>query len=510
MEDINNLCTKLIKTYNTDYLNHISLNKQELIYNLAQKYKNSKKPNSKNTLMKLIINRKLNKQPIYKYIAGPLSLSLQYNQEHNIIIYIFGEEHAQTEDCYKLALKKNNDIWDPKIIENYKTYTNNLHNISNNKCTDQEILNIKSKKCININTKLADKLITNYQEKELKNNKIWIYDFLAKLSKTTSSFIDMYFEIPGYTGTEYENNINPKQSNSTLSNISKTFYNCVVASQRTTDKSCRLIRAHWVDARFNYAYLKEEINLNQSNYIFENTLYIIVKLKIIKDNISPFDVFKKFIIKNPIFLDTINKISKFSKNDSLDYWYNEMINNTKIKKSLNRTFLKDKILEFFKLYITGLNNKYFYNLKEVCTNLLYIYESDGFYKPLESNSNIDIKPITKDLLIDKLNNFDHFYMSINTIIMDCYTLCRIFKNFNVSKIDQPQQPHNIIIYAGDYHSTVYRCFMFYLNSQTISITNNITKFDVSPDKILSSIITPSSNCIDISNFKQPFFYNILP
>jgi hypothetical protein len=83
--------------------------------------------------------------------------------------------------------------------------------------------------------------------------------------------------------------------------------------------------------------------------------------------------------------------------------------------------------------------------------------------------------------------------------MDYYLLCRIFKVFDFTKLknhrwtDEPKEPHNIIIYAGDLHSENVRKFLKELEFKEISTTPSLQKW--------------IRNCIDIRKFPQPFFSN---
>jgi hypothetical protein len=87
---------------------------------------------------------------------------------------------------------------------------------------------------------------------------------------------------------------------------------------------------------------------------------------------------------------------------------------------------------------------------------------------------------------------------INSKIVDYYLLCRIFKVFDFTKLtnrrltDEPKEPHNIIIYAGNAHSESVRDFLKELEFKEISTTSSFSKV---------------TNCIDIRKFPQPFFSN---
>lgn len=96
-------------------------------------------------------------------------------------------------------------------------------------------------------------------------------------------------------------------------------------------------------------------------------------------------------------------------------------------------------------------------------------------------------------------------IGFNAIIVDAYTIARIFKDFDMTdmqkkaykgSIDQPINAHNIIIYAGDDHCLRYRKFL-----QSIGFDVYVRSGDFG--------ITETT-CLDISKFKTPFFSELPP
>ena len=88
--------------------------------------------------------------------------------------------------------------------------------------------------------------------------------------------------------------------------------------------------------------------------------------------------------------------------------------------------------------------------------------------------------------------------------MDAYTLSRIFKQFKPKNQQtpptQPIEPHNIIVYAGDYHARVYGEFLRENGYRLVQRTGYFHD-----EKSGEESIDYDLSCIDISNFKQPFF-----
>ncbi len=93
------------------------------------------------------------------------------------------------------------------------------------------------------------------------------------------------------------------------------------------------------------------------------------------------------------------------------------------------------------------------------------------------------------------------FSDFNLLIVDAYLLARIFKTFKIDnpysynrrKTDEPAEPHNIIIYAGNAHSQRYRLFLNYLGFNLIENAGGLEK----PEEF--------TNCVDIRDIDQPFF-----
>jgi hypothetical protein len=86
------------------------------------------------------------------------------------------------------------------------------------------------------------------------------------------------------------------------------------------------------------------------------------------------------------------------------------------------------------------------------------------------------------------------------LLADTYALARIFKNFDMRDMkkkaytgatDQPSNAHNIIIYAGDFHSETYRKFLNSINFEQIA-RSGISSFE-------------NITCLNMKKIPQPFF-----
>ena len=107
-------------------------------------------------------------------------------------------------------------------------------------------------------------------------------------------------------------------------------------------------------------------------------------------------------------------------------------------------------------------------------------------------------------------------IEINYLIVDGYLLGRIFRTFvidpeDINKerpTDEPYEPHNIIIYAGNAHSINYRRFLDRLGFIPISWVGEdwrkVPEHRIKSYQIYRYRPNPA-NCIDMKDFPQPFF-----
>jgi hypothetical protein len=474
MEEI---CTKLKESYNTNLLSKLSMKEQAIFYRESKIHKSDREANY--TLMKLIENKYKKVSPeIYKklnpkYIGGPFSLSLQWNPEKNMMVYIFGEFHSNQMDCYKTM----ND--------------NDFINILQEDCPKNTIYNTKKLSCVHKNSKIGKEIINNAKkdhhiiQKVLESSSIPIEDFFETLLEHTTSFIDFYLEIPAYSGEEYTNkNILVDQR---IKKITDKVLTCVEKISRSNPK-CDLARVHYIDVR-----KPTEIEVNSLSYFRDKSRLVF--------NVSTNSEDQFLFLKN--LLDTDKRFKstlRFLKHE------NEVIFKSFIKRQLRSSPIvaketkrcaidKQIVLDYLYPIITAEALKYRGKFIE---NINFILDN---YKIFE------VTDITKQFILYKiLRLFRDTYdstVTINSKVIDVYTICRIFKKFK-NTINQPESPHNIIIYAGDAHSSLYRNFLLKNDFITLAQTKNVNCNSWEPTV---PPIYDTRNCIDIRNFPKPFFDN---
>ena len=90
---------------------------------------------------------------------------------------------------------------------------------------------------------------------------------------------------------------------------------------------------------------------------------------------------------------------------------------------------------------------------------------------------------------DGLSHISKFMTRITAIIMDIYTISRMFKIFNVKKNEHyPSEAFNIIYYGGNGHTEPLEYFLSSLKFKKIESEN-------------SNLVS----CIDMTKIKQPLF-----
>ncbi len=427
---------------------NISRNKLLKYYNLI-----TERSGSNEVLKKLIQNHYSDNTPISSELSGPCSLSLHKSNIYNKTIYIFGEIHGIENSCKK-------------------------------KCNDNKIL--YKNQCISTTSKKGKNLLKQghkiYKEYSIEN-------YLGQLFNNTSVFIDFFLEISKtpilsddpasylvkiqnkfidcWTGSSY--NLIPEPEKNDNLFTSKNYPLSVLNSD-----VCKLTRMHYIDIR-------RDIN-SYNSWNSSNDLGILVDILLRLSN-SLYDdintIFKEnnysYITKTR-FLNILRKLSG-SKKVYKEYIF-DIFKNKIVKTELKKSIIKKKIDTFFSNKISILSSNYRKHIKYVCIDLIYIIEN----KLPSSYSN---------LYSDYFDVVSNYLILLEALIMDVYTISRIFKRFDIkSGILQPSEVSNIIIYAGEAHSDIYREFLVYIGFDTIDYIQNENG---------------NERCLNISSFQQPFF-----
>jgi len=443
------LCTNLIDTYNTNYLDKTDNVTQAVFLNESEKYLNSTStPNVKGrqTLMKLILNHYKKQKPSPELIGGPRSLTLHWSKKYQMIIYTFGEYHSDIMDCDNLINEK-------ELVEKLR-----------GKCEKGEIYNNKTKRCLKATGKEGKKIIKQYKP-EMES----VESFLYELIKTTDVFMDVYLEVPAYSGTQWKNHHSLLQGGLRIERLLTRFEKCIQYKSRH-DEDCQLSRIHYFDVR------KE--NRDGMNDVSKFRALIQYILSSWPKN-ERIELIQEKVTGDPYILNIVRELSG---PDYEKFWIKQIDQNKYVQKELERSPLKDKILSFIKKITIE-------DARRHHSNLNYF-----------SKCILGERKCSPQLLADHLNHFYELTVSTNARTIDAYTLARMFKNFNIdrpsqpfdSSKDQPISPHNIIIYAGDAHSETYRRFL----EEELDF------------ELLAKNKAQAIYCLNMDGIPQPLFSNI--
>ena len=441
------LCKELTDTYNTNVIDNKGnkLISREFM-KICSMHKDSGK--GKSVLINLIYNHYSPdvKIPEPLFIGGPANLTVHWSNTHKKIIYIFGEAHTDVMDCH--IFKKGKELQD------------------------------------------------NREQWDHPNSKLMSAEYFFKqLSITTDSFIDFLIEVPAteIKSKGYHPDFQPytsKTKNYRMSKLFDYFKECINYTTRSA-KKCRLFRVHYFDARYN----DKDSAFKGANIISSFRLEVQKIYETVYADSIPF-AYKKLLENNKKFVEMFESISSSDDETIYGYLISQVIGNKYTSKELGKVEDKE-IRKFFIEFLQEENRKYMNTYKLLwrthCAIVLKI-----------------LKPSDKDYPSPKQfeESFVYIYKSftnLNGIVTDVYLLSRLFKVFDLTKMeekaytgatDQPAKATNVVIYTGDTHAVRFRNFLEKkLDFKQIAETGlNTTNKDGG-----------YPHCIDMKTIPQPFF-----
>jgi hypothetical protein len=503
MEDV---FKKLLKTYNTNYLDSLHIDLQEALKRESEE-KQLSSGAQREILRQLIENHydQSKNKPTAQFIGGPFTLTVHWLPEYQKYIYIFGEKHADIMDCDK--------------FKHFDSHNN---------------------------------VITP------------IEDYLYELIINTDIFTDFIFEIHTFdkTGEYPENYIPFKSMVGRIGNLYTKFQKCLQTKTRG-HKDCKLSRIHYFDIRtesagykrkfFDIFWYKDKMqDIIDDNSIHKNILKKIEEFKqknpehdeagylyffyedteMTKDEITrswneltleeknkyveyEFDKttlgakFRKVITEDRNIKYIFSKINNEKVYE--DFWKSAIIFNKFIMKEKSREFentdLKERIRSFIMREMVKIANRDKKAWQQYTTSILTIITKT--YTEDEDK----LKSFDDSLIESYVEKTISLLLLPHAILADFYTLLRIFKIFDMTDMekayvgatDQPSSASNIIIYAGDFHSDRYRRFLKEIGNDPIEKTGNFVDYSELKDFIYFSDDSLPKNCIDMSRISQPFF-----
>ena len=446
------LCDTLIQTYNTSVLDVSDPTFKDACIEQAHKcaYEENDAYGTyqRTVLSQLILNHsnqndptvpKENKKPITDFIGGPKTLTMHWSKKYKKLIYIFGETHSVKTDCWQFH----------------------------------------------------------------SNKVMLIEDYLEQLFKHTDVFIDFYLE----TGRTYED-----YGDTRMAVITERFKDCFHnPNTKENENKCKLSRMHYVDVRRASSDLKTNNRISYASSKMFDILCALDTNPSLKTLISLLDKYNYDTQIKPI-LEEFSKINIYDDREDdekyADYdafWDKQIEEHIFVTKKVTRSTIHYKIKSFIKKEMrSNLGEKYSTKIDDIKILLetVKVFIATLNKYSTETVNKYDFESITENdskILLDL--EFSQPLLGINSNVLDYYLLCRIFKVFDVTKriknhrwTDEPKEPHNIIIYAGDTHSKNVRKFLKELEFKEISTTSSVEKKWI-------------RNCIDIRKFPQPFFSN---
>ena len=295
-------------------------------------------------------------------------------------------------------------------------------------------------------------------DKEESTSKI--EDYLSFWFKNPTAYTDFYleiegFEIPdGYDGVEFEGQQN-------MDILRKQFSTCIDKLTRDKDLNCQTSRMHFFDIRQGNIkggippitmFLLKIVNLLTYIKYYPSDSNKISKLQIFCDD-------------NKEYMDTLEKISKYSDQEYKEFWYDQLYSFQIIKKEIDR--MDENVRPYLNYFIEKKLKEYI--IENICIRDLI--RLIFFYRNYKWINNI----ILCEVFYETLNNLVSYSMNINSLFTDSYLLARIFKTFKINdldpkkrrSVDEPSEPHNIIIYAGNNHSEICRQFLEFIGFKTL-------------------------------------------
>ena len=285
-----------------------------------------------------------------------------------------------------------------------------------------------------------------------KESTLTIEDYLSSWFKNPTAYTDFYLEIDGFEIPDgYRYGFFGKQN---IDELRRRFSTCIDKLTRDKDLNCQTSRMHFFDIR------QGDIKGGIPPIIMFITkiVFLISDIKYDPSDSNKISKLQKFLDDNKEYIDSLLKISLYRKQKYKEYWYDQLYNFKIIKKEIDR--MDENVRPYLNLLIKiELDEAIIKNMlviqeliKDICIYIRYKW---------------NIVAINLSKYYDILTKFVRHTSSINQLFTDAYLLARIFKTFKINDpdpkkrrlVDEPSEPHNIIIYAGNKHSIRYREFL---------------------------------------------------
>ena len=460
MED-QDICDILIETYNVNKFDKAPNELKLAVYEQAKECSDAHRmkiyekkgdtipleTNKRTILMKLIENHfnPTIQQPMPKFISGPTTLTVHKSPDEKRMIYIFGEWHTGIKNC-KMFQYEEEEKWN-----------------------------------------------------EENPDKMTIDHFLHELMKTTSAYLDIYFEFPAFTKEKYGyyKGLTIGKLNTHMYNLFKKFSKCINKFESRSQDDCALARVHYFDSRM----IDSEGRLEGSTLVEE----LVEKVEDLKRKYRPnLNILNKEYIRmvktDKKVIEVLNALGSENEQEFKDFWIKQLSDNElniketksgkyKDRRTIEEITIMKSIKDFMKKEIVRKAIKYRNKYIELVTII---------FKESKRGGSIKTFYIAFENLIECI-------IKTSARTADSYLLARMFKDFDMTKMktqanyhitDQPDKAYNIIIYAGDSHARLYRRYLKEIAGFEEIASTGKTEINEGEER---------KHCIDMERIPQPFF-----
>ena len=326
------------------------------------------------------------------------------------------------------------------------------------------------------------------EDSKQDTNTILIEDYLYNLMLTTDVFLDIYFEFISYKKGENDYELYEPPGHRSHKIFNK-FRKCLYYNTRS-NVDCQLARVHYFDIRLNDV-KEDDIEEDKINIFW---LRGELGYLIFKHGEKSIYYFKILLKKYPKIITLLEQLVQDDIKKVCEFMKKQLEENPYIKKELGKidnSELKTSILTFYdKLMSEEVSKIIPVKLKK------YILIIINYKKELDSS------------LLVSMNYIKFHFLNIISYFADVYLLARMFKNFDMSDMenkayigssDQPIGAHNIVIHCRDSNANKYRHFLSSIGFNDIDHTGDLT------EDISERIPNTPKNCLDMRRIKQPFF-----
>ena len=190
-------------------------------------------------------------------------------------------------------------------------------------------------------------------------------------------------------------------------------------------------------------------------------------------------------------------LERTTQRDAILTWARSRYEHIISRETLNVSFTDDPANYLFPHTLLAISKQTSAKLGEgVFTN----QKADTFSSRYSSTTPINI-----------LTQFYHLgalFRDLSVINMDCYTMSRMFKKFNVPKgVNQPEEPHTCVLYFGDSHSANVTAFLAQLPGMEFVTANNNTR-RIKDERPFPALGGNRKCCLKLANFPQPLLWPV--